>query len=164
MGGSTNRSKKASNKDPGNKKPAKTSKNSGGVLDVQNAQKLDLEVTTSVDVAAQSNQIVICRQSGCHDISTTKGYCRFHFLATWKRGKSKEAKKHGQELDAYLTELSRKFPEEFLERLRTEIDELIEKDRAEDSDETQDRSGLFDALEGDEDIDTIIKGLKVEDY
>lgn len=77
--------------------------------------------------------------------------------------KSKEAKKRGQELEVYLTEMSRKFPEEFLEKLRSELEEVAEKERVEEGDDATER-GLFDAIEGDEDIDTIIKGLKVEDY
>ncbi len=61
-----------------------------------------------------------------------------------------------------MTELSRKFPEEFLEKLRNDVEEIIEKDRVEESDDGE--RGIFDAMEGDEDIDTIIKGLRVEDF
>ena len=108
----------------------------------------------------KSNQIIICRQTGCHDISTTQGYCRIHYLFSWKKLKTKEAKKKGQELEAYLEEVGRKFPEEFLEKLRADVDEMIEKAKAEDSDDEP----AIEALDGDEDLDTIIKGLRVEDY
>jgi len=135
----------------------------GGPLDAQGFQKVegseDVEASATV---LQSNKIVICRQAGCHDISTTHDFCRFHYLASWRKMKQKEAKKRGQELKVYLTEMSRKFPEEFMEKLRTEVEEVLEKDRTEDGEETD--RGLFEAIEGDEDIDTIIKGLKVEDF
>ena len=136
----------------------------GGPLDAQGLQKMaSIDEENAVTTQTLSNKIVICRQTGCHDISTTHGFCRFHYLASWKKMKSKEAKKRGQELEVYLTEMSRKFPEEFLEKLRSELEEVAEKERVEEGDDATER-GLFDAIEGDEDIDTIIKGLKVEDY
>jgi hypothetical protein len=113
--------------------------------------------------ASQSNQIVICKSAGCHDISTTHSFCRFHYLASWRKLKTKEAKRKGVELKAYLTDLSRKFPEDFLEKLRSELDDSSEKSASSDSDD-DDRNGLFDPVDGDEDIDTIIKGIKVEDF
>lgn len=132
-------------------------------MDAQNLRKTDVSTGEGIIPPVQSNKIVICKQTGCHDISTTHGFCRFHYLASWRSLKTKEAKKHGQELKLYLAELSRKFPEEFLERLKGEVEDLIEKDRVEESDESAERN-LFDPMDGDEDMDTIIKGLKVEDY
>lgn len=111
-----------------------------------------------------SNQIVICRHTGCHDISTTHGYCRLHYLASWKKLKTKEAKKKGQELDIYLKELGRRFPEEFMDKLRSEIEEMGLKEGSSDSDEEKSSGGLFEASEEDDDLDTIIKGLRVEDF
>ncbi len=111
------------------------------------------------------NQIVICKQTGCHDISTTQGFCRLHFLASWKKLKTKEAKKKGIELAAYLEELGKRFPEEFLQKLRVEIEEMAEKEALGEADDSMDRSGGgFDQMEDDEDIETIIHGLKVEDF
>lgn len=129
-------------------------------MNVQKSEKIDSD-TVVVGPVSQSNKIVICRQNGCHDISTTQGFCRLHYLGSWKRLKTKEAKKKGQELQVYLTELARKFPEEFMERLKSDVEEIIEKDRVEEADDGE--RGIFDAMEGDEDIDTIIKGLRVED-
>ncbi len=111
-----------------------------------------------------SNKIEICKQTGCHDIMTTFGFCRFHYLVSWKRLKTKEAKRKGQELEVFLKDLTRKFPEDFLEKLRVEIEEMSEKEASSDSDDEKSGGGLFDSMEGDDDLDTIISGLKVEDF
>jgi hypothetical protein len=144
-------------------------KKSGKKINPQGGDALKAEnAVTAESVALQSNKIVICKAQGCHDIATTQSHCRFHYLASWRKSKTKEAKKKGKELEAYLSDLSRKFPEEFLEKIRAEVDELIDREsRSEEaSEDTSERSGgFFDGIEGgDDDMDTIIKGLKVEDY
>ena len=111
-----------------------------------------------------SNKIVICTHQGCHDIATTKEMCRFHYLASWRKIKGKEAKKHGKALDEYLRELSKKFPEEFLVKLRADLEEMSEKEEGSEGDDSQDRSSAFDQIDDDEDLDHIVHGLKVEDY
>ncbi len=124
----------------------------------------DLEPITeeTLKSASNANQIVICKVSGCHDIATTKLFCRFHYLTGWKRLKTKEAKKKGQELEAYLEELGKRFPEEFLEKLKGEIEEFSERETSAGESDDSEKS-LFDQADGDEDLDTIIKGLRVED-
>lgn len=127
----------------------------------------NLNTTTNKSAVAEHkpNQIVICKQSGCHDISTIHGFCRFHYLSSWKKLKSKEAKKKGMEINVYLEEMAKRFPEEFLSKLRLEIEEMAEKEALGESEETTDRSGgLFDQIEDEEDLETIIHGLKVEDF
>lgn len=123
-----------------------------------------LNTQTKSVVVEKPNQIVICKQTGCHDISTTQSFCRFHYLSSWRKIKGKEAKKRGVELDAYLEDLMRKFPEEFIQKLRSEIEEMAEKEAMGESEENSEKSGLFDQMDDDEDLDTIIHGLKVEDF
>src|SRR5437868_1391278 len=118
-----------------------------------------LNTQAKVAVAEKPNQIVICKQSGCHDISTTHSFCRFHYLASWRKIKGKEARKKGVELDAYLEEMMRKFPEEFIQKLKVEIEEMAEKEAMGESEEATEKSGLFDQMDDDEDLDTIIHGL-----
>lgn len=122
-----------------------------------------VELASESLTSVKSNQIVICKQTGCHDISTIHGFCRFHYLASWKKLKTKEAKKKGQELKTYLEDLGRRFPEEFIEKLKSEMEELSEKEAVSGDADEADKGSLFDQMDGDEDLDTIIKGLKVED-
>lgn len=123
------------------------------------------KLNSDVQAAERSpNKIVICKNAGCHDIATTKELCRFHYLASWKKLKTKEAKKKGQELKQYLDDLARKFPEEFLQKLRSDVEEMAEREELSDSEDSGERAALFDQMEDDEDMDHIIQGLKVEDY
>ena len=68
--------------------------------------------------AESSNQVVICKFTGCHDMSTVGLYCRLHYLMAWRKMKGKEARRKGKELNIYLKELAQKFPEDFLEKLK----------------------------------------------
>lgn len=114
--------------------------------------------------ATRLNQIVICKFTGCHDIATTQTFCRFHYLSSWKKLKTKEAKRKGQEFDAYIEQMSKKFPEEFLEKLKVEVEDMAEKETAATTESDEDKGGMFDQMDGDDDLDVIIKGLKVEDF
>ncbi|MBN8554078.1 MAG: hypothetical protein J0L93_01405 [Deltaproteobacteria bacterium] len=143
-------------KGKGSSKKRQPEKKGGDHLDILS------ESNETRAVISKSNQIVICKNPGCHDIATTLSFCRFHYLSSWRKLKTKEAKKKGQELKIYLKDMGRKFPEEFLEKLKAEIEDMSEKEAAGES--SDDDKGLFDQMDGEEDLDTIIKGLKVEDF
>lgn len=125
-----------------------------------------MEKPLLVDSGAQTttNRIVICKASGCFDMATVGDHCRLHYLSNWKKLKTKEAKRQGKELEDYLQELATRFPEEFIERLRNEIEEMSQEASDGGGDDREDRSNFFEADEGDEDMDTIIKGIRVEDF
>lgn len=74
--------------------------------------------------------------------------------------KGSEAKKAGLELEDYLSEMASRFPEEFFEKLRNELEDMSNQDSS-DNDE---KPSFFDQVENDDDMDTIIKGIKIEDY
>lgn len=118
------------------------------------------ETTTSRGKA--SNRIVICKKAGCHDMATLSGFCRLHYLSSWKKLKTKEAGKRGKKLEAYLQELSTRFPEEFLEKLKAEVEDMAENSSETESEKEGETFGGDDGSE--EDFDSIMKGLKVEDF
>jgi len=124
-----------------------------------------MEKPLLVDSGAQTstNRIVICKASGCFDMATVRDHCRLHYLSNWRKLKTKEAKRQGKELEDYLQELAARFPEEYIERLRNEIEEMSQES-SDSSDDRDDRSSFFEPDEGDEDMDTIIKGIRVEDF
>ncbi|TVQ80263.1 MAG: hypothetical protein EA369_02950 [Bradymonadales bacterium] len=113
---------------------------------------------------AKSNRIEICKFAGCFDMATVGGFCRLHYLASWKKMKSKEAKKKGKDLKSYLAELSTRFPEEFMEKLKSDIEELSTEASTTTSSESEEKSAFEPPEAGDEDIDTIIRGIRVEDF
>lgn len=122
------------------------------------------ESSVQTSSSMKSNRIVICKSSGCHDVATSGEFCRLHYLANWKKLKSKEAKNQGIGLEGYLKEMASRFPEEFFEKLRSDIEELSSEaiSESEDNSESLGR-GLFD-VDSEEDMDDIMKGIRIEDY
>ena len=116
----------------------------------------------SASTPLNSNRILICKSGGCFDMATISGYCRLHYLSIWKTLKQKEARKKGKDLKSYLVELSSRFPEEFFERLKNEIEEMGTE--AASSSDSDDRSPFDSSDNSDDDLDTIIKGIRVEDF
>jgi len=112
---------------------------------------------------SKPNRIVICKNSGCHDVATSHEFCRLHYLANWKKLKQKEAKTQGLGLDLYLKELSARFPEEFFEKLRADVEEMA-AEGATEAEEPADGMGRTFDVESDEDMDDIMKGIRIEDY
>lgn len=121
------------------------------------------DTSKAVQGASVSNRIVICSFSGCYDMATIKGFCRLHYLSNWKRLKAKEAKSEGLELQDYLKQLAARFPEEYFEKLRNEIDEMASKEAAKES-AAEERQSMFEADDADDDVDYIISGIRVEDF
>jgi hypothetical protein len=123
-------------------------------------------VTSAEDSASMplnSNRILICKSGGCFDMATISGFCRLHYLSNWKSLKTKEARKKGKDLKSYLVELSSRFPEEFFDKLKNEIEEMGTEAATAGAD--ADERSPFDSNEpGDDDLDTIIKGIRVEDF
>ncbi len=62
-----------------------------------------------------------CRVHDCDNESTTEGYCRFHYLALWKRNKVKAKILQGGKLDKYIEDLTAKYPDKYLEMLRKDL-------------------------------------------
>lgn len=123
--------------------------------------EVNTQATAHENTEVQSNRIVICGLSGCFDMATIGQYCRLHYLSNWRKVKTKEAKKEGKDLQDYLQELSTRFPEEFFEKLRNELEEMASS--SESSDDRDDRSSMYEQDDSD-DMDTIIKGIRVEDF
>lgn len=139
----------------------KDKERSGGGSEVLESESLAVEA----EFSTKSNKIVICKASKCFDMATIKGHCRLHYLANWKKIKSKEAKKEGKELESYLQELALRFPEEYLEKVKAEVEEMAASAEqaaiSSDSDDSSERG--FDS-DSDEDMETIIKGIRIEDF
>lgn len=113
--------------------------------------------------AVASNRIIICKSTNCRDVAQVSSFCRLHYLANWRNRKTKEAKTEGAELENYLKQLRNRFPEEFFEKLKAEVEDIM-SNGSKDSSDNESSSRGFDSNDGDEDMDTIIKGIRVEDF
>lgn len=59
-----------------------------------------------------------CLQKGCRERATTKGYCRIHYIANWKRIRLNRQMKAERRLNSYVNRLVKKYPKEYLEKIK----------------------------------------------
>jgi hypothetical protein len=89
----------------------------------------------------------MCRETGCENQSSTKGYCRLDYIKNWKKIKRKEMILKEGKLNQYIEELVNKYPEKYIDVIRQdlvtevnfnkvihdlELDESIDEKEAED--------------------------------
>jgi hypothetical protein len=69
-----------------------------------------------------------CKVTECDELSTSDGYCRYHYLAHWKRIQLRKRILAGDKLDRYIEELTARYPDKYLEMIRKDL--ASEKDFA----------------------------------
>ena len=105
-----------------------------------------------------SPKIKICRETGCHDQATTKGFCRFHYVRNWTKTRGKR-KKAADDLNRYVERLVEKHPGDYLSEISKDIRSWGEGG---ESGGHEDFS-TFDDLSQDDNLDNLIDNLKVDD-
>ncbi len=103
-------------------------------------------------------RITICREEGCKDAATTGGYCRLHYLKNWRRIKREKRARAAKRLNAYVERLIRKNPEGYLDDIRRDLRE----GRVEELNFDEGGEVLLDEAAYDEELDEILKELKIE--
>lgn len=64
---------------------------------------------------------VLCKFSGCDEISTVEGYCRYHYLLNWKRIQLKKKILSEGKLEKYINELTAKYPDKYIDMLKNDL-------------------------------------------
>ncbi|MBI2092908.1 MAG: hypothetical protein HYT75_07960 [Deltaproteobacteria bacterium] len=106
-------------------------------------------------------KIKICKEEGCHNEQTTGGYCRLHYLRNWKTIKKEQQEKAVKRLNRYIEAICRKHPTKYVEVIKEEINS--KKIRRDDAySEVDDLYHLFNEPSYDEEIERLIKELKIE--
>lgn len=110
-------------------------------------------------------KIKICKEPGCHNAQTTSGYCRLHYLKNWKKIKHKQQRKSADRLNRYVESIVKQHPDHYLEVIKEDLrsknfEKLVEDRYREELDELY---HIFDDKTYEEDIEQLIKDLKVED-
>ena len=109
--------------------------------------------------------IKICKEPDCQNAATTKGYCRLHYLRHWKHIRDEAHKKSAKKLNRYIEHVMKKHPDRYVEVIKKEIREPgFERyvDEAFGPDEEESGESLFDEPTYEEEIEQLIKQLKVE--
>lgn len=107
-------------------------------------------------------KIRICKEEGCHNAQTTGGYCRYHYLRNWKAVKKEEHEKAAKRLNRYISSVCKKNPKKYLEQIKDNINTgkySIDDQNREDMD---DLYRLFNEPSYEEDVERLIKDLKIE--
>lgn len=63
----------------------------------------------------------VCREVACEGLGTTAGYCRLHYIKNWRKIKRKEVILKEGKLNIYIEELVAKYPEKYLEAIRSDL-------------------------------------------
>lgn len=103
----------------------------------------------------------MCRESGCENLATTKGYCRLDYIKNWKKIKRKEMILKEGKLNQYIEELVSKYPDKYIEVIRQDLSTEVNFNKVIhdlELDET------IDDLDYDGDsIDSLIGSIRKED-
>lgn len=67
---------------------------------------------------AKPKKVRFCLFSQCKQPATSKGYCRLHYLATWKSERLSQQIKAEKRLNNYVDRLAKKYPKDYLERIK----------------------------------------------
>lgn len=109
-------------------------------------------------------RIKICKEAGCKNAQTTKGYCRLHYLKNWKELKSEAQKKAAKRLNNYIEGICRKNPDGYVDSIRKDIRSDFQKEGARQEPAGADE--FEDAAHGlgfDEDsLDRLVHNIKID--
>jgi hypothetical protein len=62
-----------------------------------------------------------CRVKDCDQLAAVDGYCRYHYLALWKKIQVRKKILSEGKLERYIEELTARYPDKFLEMLRKDL-------------------------------------------
>ncbi len=62
-----------------------------------------------------------CRVKDCDQLSAVDSYCRYHYLALWKKIQVRKKILSEGKLERYIEELTARYPDKFLEMLRKDL-------------------------------------------
>ena len=66
-------------------------------------------------------RIKICKEEGCKNVQTTKGFCRIHYLRKWKTIKTEETRKAAVRLNRYVEGICKKNPDRYIDEIKGNI-------------------------------------------
>ena len=102
----------------------------------------------------------MCRETGCENLSTTKGYCRLDYIKNWKKIKRKEMILKEGKLNQYIEELVNKYPEKYIDVIRQDLSTEVNFNKVIHDLELDESIDDLD-YDGDS-IDALIGGIKKE--
>lgn len=108
------------------------------------------------------SKIKICKEEGCHNSQTTSGFCRLHYLKNWKNIKREQQERAAKKLNRYIEAICRKHPDKYIEVIKDEIKTKKFKTHDDSNEEMDDLYRLFNEPTYEEEVERLIKELKIE--
>lgn len=112
-------------------------------------------------------KIRICKEPGCNNAQTTKGYCRLHYLKNWKEIKAAKQKESARRLNKYIENIVARHPDKYVEVLKKEIkSRRFEKNINEEyggGEDLDDVYKIFNDPGYEGEIEKLIHDLKIEE-
>ncbi|OGQ50244.1 MAG: hypothetical protein A3I09_02470 [Deltaproteobacteria bacterium RIFCSPLOWO2_02_FULL_47_10] len=108
------------------------------------------------------SRIRICKEENCHNVQTTGGYCRLHYLKNWKKIKQETSTRAAKRLSRYIDSICKEHPKKYLEVIKEDINSDKFKKRDNTTDEVDELYRIFNEPTYEEDIERLIHDLKIE--
>ena len=102
----------------------------------------------------------MCRENGCENLASTKGYCRLDYIKNWKKIKRKEMILKEGKLNQYIEELVSKYPDKYIDVIRQDLTTEVNFNKVIHDLELDESIDDLD-YDGDS-IDALIGGIKKE--
>ena len=102
----------------------------------------------------------MCRENGCENLASTKGYCRLDYIKNWKKIKRKEMILKEGKLNNYIEELVSKYPDKYIDVIRQDLTTEVNFNKVIHDLELDESIDDLD-YDGDS-IDALIGGIKKE--
>lgn len=108
-------------------------------------------------------KIKICKDKGCHNAQTTEGFCRLHYLRSWKKLQAEKKKKAAKNLNRYVESILKRYPDRYVEQIKKDIRSKDFEDRIESSFKPEEEPvSVLEQGASDEELDDILQNLKIE--
>lgn len=108
-------------------------------------------------------RLKICKEESCHNLQTTSGYCRLHYLKHWKRLKKEAHERATKRLNRYIESVIEKHPKKYIEVIKEDLrSSNFPKDSDPYASELDEIYHLFSESTYEEDIERLIQDLKIE--
>ncbi|MBN1282507.1 MAG: hypothetical protein JXA24_01895 [Proteobacteria bacterium] len=108
-------------------------------------------------------RIKICKEPDCRDAATTDGYCRMHYLKHWSSIKQASKRAAIRRLNRYIEHVCRENPDDYADVIRKDLRSPQFAGFAEEGSLGEDEGVIFGEGASEEEIERIIKKLKVEE-
>ena len=153
-------------KDQGNEKPDPKQKTKeqalvAAVLAAEKAQGKGKSKAAAKAAALAAHYEKMCRETGCENQATTKGYCRLDYIKNWKKIKRKEMILKEGKLNQYIEELVSKYPDKYIEVIRQDLSTEVNFNKVIHDLELDESIDDLD-YDGDS-IDSLIGSIRKED-